>query len=256
LPLLALGSVALLVIFLSVFLTSAYVQGQGRLRLSATQTAQAQTAAQNSTGTALAQSASATSVAQQATQTTLDATAPEQHLPITLPYHIQVPGPCGASNAAWSSSTTRFLTCRADRLTLNGSGATITFTLPSFPTRYRVSIEVSNIVGSQTAVVLAVNGTAQKYGYSFYLGPGNSMNPLIWDGAEVTGPVDTANTRQTNTIGIGIDGSAGRFLLNDTQVYAGSVGVPFATATITIFIVPNEDAGEQADIQNFAILPG
>ena len=250
----------LLVILLSALLGANYAQGQALLHQSATRTAQAQDTAQaitqHATWTAIAQDASATAASRQATQTALNATATAQHIPPTLPYRVQVPGPCGASNAAWSGGDSQLLECQSDRLTLksNGSGATINFTLNPFPSRYTVSIDVSNIVGERTSVNLVVQGTTDGYVFNFDLGPGNTMLLAIGYGDHGGGPEESVNTTGTNTIAIRINGSAGSFLLNGSQVYAGDVGVPFSTATISIGLIG--DPGAQADIQNFAITPG
>jgi serine/threonine protein kinase len=261
-PLLVGASAALLlVILLTAVLSVNYAQGQALLHLHATQTTQgqrtAQTAAQNATGTALSQSASATAGSQQATRTAFNATATAEHIPPTLPYQVQVPGPCGASNAAWSgySPNPQALDCQSDRLTMksDGSGAEVIFTLSSFPSRYRVSIDVSNVVGDRTSVTLGVHGTPAGYDFSFVLGPGNTIFLVVNQGSAGGGPEESANTSGTNTIELSINGSEGSFLLNGSQVYADDVGVAFSTTTISINLTG--DPGAQADIQNFAIIP-
>jgi serine/threonine protein kinase len=260
-PLLAgISAALLLVILLLAALGVNYTRGQALLHLSATQTTQAQntaqTIAENATATALSQSASATASSHQATQTALNATATAEHIPPALPYHVQVPGPCGASNAAWSSDTPQALDCQSDRLTLksSGSGADVIFTLSSFPSRYTVSIDVSNVVGERTSVTLTVHGAPAGYDFAFVLGPGNTIFLVVSQGSMGGGPEQSANINQTNTIGLGINGSEGSFLLNGSQVYAGNVGVALSTATIAINLTG--DPGGQADIQNFAIIPG
>ena len=253
------GAALLLLMLLTVALGVNYVQGQALLHLDATQTTQAQhtaqTAALNATGTAQAQSASATAASQQATQTALNATATAEHIPPTLPYRVQVPGPCGASNAAWSTDTPRALDCQSDRLTMksDGSGADMTFTLSSFPSRYIVSIDVSNVVGDRTSITLTVNGKPAGYGFAFVLGPGNTIFLVTSQGNTGGGPEESANINRTNTIALSINGSAGRFLLNGNQVNADNVGVSWTT--INIMVNLTGDPGAQADIQNFVIIP-
>jgi|SRR5579859_2343302 len=222
------------------------------------------TASQDATGTAMthasetssAQSA-ATATVQQATTIAQNATATAQQIPPTLPYRVQVPGPCGASNAAWSNAEpSNQLDCQADRLTLKGDtngSSEIIFTLKSFPQNFLVSLDVSHFIGSGSYLILQINGTTQGFFFAFTLGPNNSMSLIAGMGNKGGGQRFFADLSRTNTIAIRMQGATGNFLLNGSFVYAASL--PQVLTTTNIGIQLGGSAGDQVDLQNFALLP-
>ncbi|HLW00862.1 MAG TPA: serine/threonine-protein kinase [Ktedonobacterales bacterium] len=223
--------------------------------LAATHTATSQNALTQVAGTASAQSG-ATATVEQATTIAQNATATAQQIPPTLPYSVQVPGPCGSSNAAWSNSDTGGqLDCQADKLTLKGGSQgteIITFTLPRFPQNFIASLDVSHLNGpSTTSVYLEINGKQQGYFFSIQLGSDNTLFTESGNGTTGGGPETYANASRTNTIAISIRGSTGSFLLNGSIIYEANLPQPLTTDNITIGLAGK--AGDQVDLQNFKL---
>ncbi|SRR5579883_206619 len=220
------------------------------------------TASQNATGTAgtrAAETASAQSAAtatvEQATTIAQNATATAQHTPPMLPYHVQVPGPCGASNAAWSYTPGSQLDCQPDRLTLKGDSSgfgEIVFTLPHFPQNFSVSLDVSHFVGSSTHLILQINGTTQGFFFAFTLGPSNSMTLVAGMGNNGNGQRFFADLSRTNTIEISLRGGTASYVLNGSTVYTASLPPPLTTTNIDIQL--GENPGDQVDLQNFTLM--
>ncbi len=256
---------ALVLFLLSLGLLFGYwLPTQQRLTAARTATSQAATAtgaAEQGTETALAQvfaqGETATATSQQATTVAKNATATAQHIPPTLPYRVQVPGPCPGSNAAWSSpADSDQLDCQADWLTLKGASiasAEIIFTLNPFPQNFQVSLDVSNIVGKNTSLSLQINGKADGYDFSFNLGPGSTMLLFTGKGNFGGGPQLNFNPGRANTIALSMRGVTCRFLLNGSVVHSDSQAQPLAVANITISLTG--DPNDQVDLQNFAITP-
>ncbi len=224
---------------------------------SATATGMAQQGTETAFAQVFAQAETATAAAQQATTTAHNATATAQQIPPTLPYRVQVPGPCPGSNAAWSSpADSDQLDCQADRLTLKGgslASAAIFFTLNTFPQNFQVSIDVSHFIGKKTSLSLQINGTTQGYFFAFTLGPGNTMLLVTGFGNNGGGPQLFANLSRTNTIAIKIRGRTGSYLLNGAV--ANTVNLPQQLITTNITITLTGDPNDQVDLQNFTITP-
>jgi serine/threonine protein kinase len=252
---------ALVVVFISFGLLFGYWLPTQRAQQSLAAT---RTASQNATGTvgkgasetASAQSA-ATATAEQATTIAQNATATAQHTPPMLPYQVQVPGPCGTSNAAWSNvDGSDQLDCQADRLTLKGDpqgNGIIQFTLPQFPQNFLVSLDVSHLSGpSTTSVFLEIKGTQIGYFFSIQLGSDNTLFAITGDGTRGGGPKLYANAAGTNTIAISVRGAEGSFSLNGSVVHVTNLPQPLTTDYITIGLQGN--SGDQVDLQNFTLM--
>ena len=259
-PLIIGSSAAVLVaLLLSLsFIFRAPQQGY-QANIPATRTAGAQQAAQ--TDTALAATSTAITQASTATVGATNATATAR---VTQPYVAPVPGPgCDKGGGQWSAypSSPSSVQCLADRLRLTGApdGAggylnVVTFQMNSFPAKFSVSIDVSNIQGGQTYFDFGVAADNDSVGIDVRM---DTTYNTPWTAIHTnerglnTGPYPQ---RAVSTLLIRLDGLQTGAWVNGSQIASYNEILPLVADKITITLgAGNADA--QVDVQNFVVTP-
>lgn len=253
----SLSAAALVVLLVSLSLAFRVPQQNYQASVSATGTTGARQ-------TATAGAATVSAIFQHSTASAGPAHATETAQALAQPYVAQEPGPgCDKGGGQWvaQAAPPQAIQCLADRTRLNAvpdsSGGTsngITFVMQPFPQKFTASIDVSNIVGSQTYVVFRL--TADNGAVSIDL----SLDRVLYNYWSVTRTNERQQStgsypdRAITTLLFRLDGLQTSVWVNGSQIIAFNEIIPLLADSIT-FALASGGAEAQVDLQNFVLTP-
>jgi serine/threonine protein kinase len=230
----------------------------------APQGTQANISATGTTGarqTATAAAATASAIFQQSTANAGPAHATETAQALLQPYTAPVPG-CD-KDSRWSVKTTapQATQCLADRIRLTtdpdpGGGASnsITFIMQPFPQKFTASIDVSNIVGSQTYLVFRLMADNDAVDIDLSLDKAFYTQWSVNRSNERGQDTGSYPDRAITTLLFRLDGLQTSVWVNGSQIVSFNELAPLVTDKIT-FLISSDGSEAQVDLQNFTLTP-
>lgn len=249
------GVSAAVLVALLVSLSLVFRAPQGtQAGVSATGTAGAQ-----QTGTAAAATVSAIFQNSTANAGANDATATARAL--LQPY--TAPAPACDKDSRWSVETNdpQATQCLADKLRLTAvpdpSGGTsnfITFIMQPFPQKFSVSMDVSNIVGSQVHLDFGVSADNNAVGIDMMLDTAYNTPWYIERTNERGTIIAPYPDRAVSTLLFRLDGLQTTVWVNGSQIASFNELAPLAVDQIR-FLLASDGSRAQVDLQNFVFTP-